>query len=110
MTVPRSAAPAAGRSDQLAQPQDVLGVDRVGIAQPGLDLGDRELHRPRVARRLGLGLWGSFDLRGLVELAGPSGIACASLARLLPSLRAGHGGKPLQKRDVTVGAPEIFAA
>ena len=34
------------------EPQDVLGVDGVGIAQPVLDLGDREPRRPRGARRL----------------------------------------------------------
>ncbi len=37
------------------QTEDVAGVDRVGIAQPGLDLGDRERARARRQRRAGCG-------------------------------------------------------
>ena len=37
---------------ELAQLEDMLGVDRVGIAQPALDVGDRERGRPRGPRRL----------------------------------------------------------
>ena len=33
------------------EPEDVLGVDRVGIAQPMLDLGDAELRSARIERR-----------------------------------------------------------
>ena len=33
------------------QPQDMAGIDRVGIAQPGLDLRHRQLARPRRERR-----------------------------------------------------------
>ena len=33
------------------EPQDVAGIDRVGIAQPVLDRGDRKPCRPRLARR-----------------------------------------------------------
>ena len=32
---------------ERAQPQNVPRIDRIGIADPGLDRGDRELARPR---------------------------------------------------------------
>ena len=73
MKVPRSAAPgAASTVSSGAQPQNVLGVDRVGIAQPVLDLGDRKTFRPRRTRRLRRRLWRRRDLFRPIELARPS--------------------------------------
>ena len=86
MTVPRSAAP-GGSVDgvERAQLENVLGVDRVGIAQPALDLGDRQRCRPRGARRLRRGLVDALDLGGLIERARPGEIALAAFARAASS-------------------------
>ena len=60
------------RVERLAA-ENVPGVDRVGIAQPSLDLGDRERLRPRVARRLRLGPRDRLGaLRRLVERRAPA--------------------------------------
>ena len=40
---------------QSPQPEDMAGIDRIGIAQPGLDLRHRKLSRPRRERRTRLG-------------------------------------------------------
>ena len=54
--MPSSARPGSASSSSSAfEPQDVAGVDRVGIAQPGLDLGHRQPARPRGERRARLG-------------------------------------------------------
>ena len=50
ITVPRSRAPGGVSTGvERLQPQDVLGVDRVGIAQPVLDLGDADSRVGRAA-------------------------------------------------------------
>ena len=55
MTLPRSRAPGGvSIGVERAQAEDMPGVDRVGIAQPQLDLGDRQRRRPHGARRLRL--------------------------------------------------------
>ena len=56
---------------ERAQLEDVLGVDRVGIAQPVLDLGDDELRRPRRERRLRL----AAAATGLHACGGASSVA-----------------------------------
>ena len=49
ITLPRSAAPgSASIGIKRPQPEHMLGVDRVGVAQPVLDVGNRELRRPRL--------------------------------------------------------------
>ena len=40
---------------QRPQPEDMAGIDRIRIAQPGLDLRHRKLSRPRRERRTRLG-------------------------------------------------------
>ena len=91
---------AGRRVDGVERPQleNVLGVDRVGIAQPVLDLGDRERRRPRVERRLRRGprRW-RLHLGGLVERARPGEISLAALARRVPALLAGDRGEPLHE-------------
>ena len=79
------------------EPQDIFRIDRVGIAQPVLDRGDRQFQRPRRARRLWRGLRDRLDLVGLVEFGGEADIVCRRRFRRAPSaprrrrLRAGAG-------------------
>ena len=82
---------------ELAQLENVLGVDGVGIAQPVLDLGHRQRGRPRRARRLRRRLVGALDLGGTIERARPGEIVIAAVARTLPALFAGHRGEPLHE-------------
>ena len=73
---------------ELAQLEDVLGVDRIRIAQPVLDVGHREPGRPRGARGLWHGFFDPLDLRGSIERARPGEISRSSRADLLPALFA----------------------
>ena len=55
---------------QRLELEDVAGIDRIGVAQPGLDLRHREPARPRGERRPGCGrrqwpvMFGPVDLLG----------------------------------------------
>ena len=82
---------------ELAQLEDVLGVDRIGIAQPVLDVGDRERGRPRGARRLRRGLFDALDLRRTIERARPGDIFRSACARAAPALFAGHRRQALHE-------------
>ena len=77
--------------------ENVAGVDGVGIAQPVLDRGDRELCRPRLARRPRLRLLDRLDLRGLVDRAGVMKIPVAGCLRAFPALLARDGFQPVEK-------------
>ena len=77
--------------------ENVAGIDGVGIAQPVLDRGDRELCRTRLARRLGLRLLDRLDLRGLVDRAGVANILVAGRLRRFPALLARDGFQPVQE-------------
>ena len=79
------------------QPQDVFGVDRIRIAQPVFDVGDRKALRPRRARRLRRGLRRRRHLRRPVEGARPRQIRFAALERRLPPFLAGDGSEPLDE-------------
>ena len=48
---------------ERVKPQDIFGVDRIGIAQPVLDRGHRQFQRPHRARRSWRGLRDRLDLR-----------------------------------------------
>ena len=54
---------------ELAQLEDVARIDRVGIAQPVLDVGDGEIEWARLTRRLGRGLGRARDACRPVERA-----------------------------------------
>ena len=99
ITVPRSRAPggvstaSSGRSSQ-----NVLGVDRVGIAQPVLDLGDAEPRRPRLERRRrARALRSALTRLGAVEIARPGEIFLAARERGLPVRLAGDRREPLHE-------------
>jgi len=77
----------------------MFGVNRIRIAQPILDLGDRETFRPRRARRLGRGLRRRRDALGPVQFPRPGQITTAASA-----------ARRWMKRDGIAGAPPIFAA
>ncbi len=82
---------------ELAQLEDVLGVDRIRVAQPVLDVGDGERARPRGARRLRRGLFDAFDLGGTIERARPGEIFRAARAGEGPVLFPRDGGEPLDE-------------
>ena len=77
------------RADRIerGEPQDVLGVDRIRVAQPVLDLGHRKARRPCRARRFRRRLRLRRNCLGPVELARPGEIIVAALARVLSSAR-----------------------
>ena len=81
---------------ERGEPQDVLGVDRIGIAQPVLDLGHRKAGRPCRARRFRRRLRLRRNRLGPVELARPSEIVVAAVARVFPAL-AGDRGEALDE-------------
>ncbi len=89
----------AGRGiDRIERPQaqNVLGVDRIGIAQPMFDLGDRKAFRPRRARRRRRRLRRRHDPLRPVELARPGQIVLAALHGSFPAF-AGNGGEALDE-------------
>ena len=69
---------------ELAQFENMLGIDGVRVAQPAFDLRDRERCRPRGTRRPRRGLVHALDLGGMVERPRPGEIGPALLACLLP--------------------------
>ncbi len=82
------------------QAQDVARIDRVGIADPGLDRGDRELARPGFDRRPWRGRRAGRVLARIVELALP-GQGRALFGAAVPQIflelhRAQHGFEPQQ--------------
>ena len=77
--------------------QDIFGVDRIGIAQPVLDRGDRQFQRPRRARRLWRGLRDRLDLVGAIEFIGEADIFLAGRLRGFPALVAGDRFQPVQE-------------
>ena len=88
MTVPRSRAPGGVSTGiERRQPQHMLGVDRVGIAQPVLDVGDGEPRRPRRERRRRRRARGGFDFCRMVERAGASEIVSPRAQHVLPARR-----------------------
>ncbi len=73
---------------ERVEPQNVFGVDRVGIAQPVLDRGHRQFQRPRRARRFRRGLRNRFDLRRGCRAGRRSGrIVVPPIARRSSALR-----------------------
>ena len=81
---------------KLAQFEDVFGEDRVGVAQPMLDLGDGERDRASLARWFWRGLPQALDRGRAVEAARPAEIFFPPLTHALPAL-ASDGGEPLHK-------------
>ena len=88
------------------QPQDVARVDRIGIAHPGLDLGDREPARPRrdrrARRRRARG-----RCAGAPRRAAPARRAARSRRRARSSSppRVSTASSRSSQRDGTVGVP-----
>ena len=90
--------------------EDMAGIDRVGVAEPGLDLGDRQPARPRGERRARRGA------------AAAAGIPRRRAVRPRPAppdrARARRRGRPRaarcraasSQRDGTVGTPSLRAA
>ena len=78
------------------QAQNVLGVDRIRIAQPMLDFGDREALRPRRPRRRGRGLRRRCDARRPIQFAREREIDFTAPGRRLPA-RAGDSSEPLDE-------------
>ena len=81
---------------ERGEPQDVLGVDRIRIAQPVLDLGHRKAGRPCRARRFRRRLRRRRDCLRPVELARPGEVIVAAFARVFPAL-AGDRGEALDE-------------
>ena len=84
---------------ERAQPENVLGIDGVGIAQPVLDLGDRQSvsAAPRAAASAPAACMRAMRA-GPVERCAPRRDSVAPRrARLAPALFAGDGGEPLQE-------------
>ena len=79
------------------QAQDVLRIDRVGIAQPILDRGDRQLQRPCRARRPWRRLRDRRDGFRPVEFVGVVDVFLAGGDSRVPAGLAGDGLKPVQK-------------
>src|SRR5262249_60075505 len=77
--------------------EDMLRVDRVGVAQPVLDLGDGERAGSRSARRLWLGTLDPSHAGGASEAPRPVDVLGASRGDLGPARVAGDGRHPLQK-------------
>ncbi len=82
---------------ERVEPQDVFCVDRVGIAQPVLDRGDRHFQRPRRARRPRLGLLDRRDLGGLVQRVCELHVFLAGANGRLPELVARDRLQPVQE-------------
>ena len=109
MRIPRSARPgSASSSSRGCQTQNMAGIDCVGIAEPGLDLGDRQLAWPRGKRRSRRG-----RRRGRYSTASSPSAA----ARIVGSDRAHGRGRTRatwsrrnSQRDGTVGTPSLRAA
>ena len=81
------------------QIEHVLGVDGVGIAQPVLDLGDRQARRaaPRAAASARAARPVAACRRARRAPRAQREIMVAALARLVPALRAGERRDPLQE-------------
>ena len=109
MTVPRSRAPGGVSTGiERQQAQNVLGVDRVGIAQPVLDLGHRQPVGRAASGGFGSGRGAGFDLRRMIERARPGEILMAARQHGVPSFSPASAAMRCTKREVTVGAPAIF--
>ena len=94
---------------ERSQPQDMAGVDRVGVAQPGLDLGHRQLARPRGERRARRG-WRRGSVFHRVEAVGSGRIfGSGRSAWSRPHARSTVSRRSSQ-RDGTVGTPSRRAA
>src|SRR5262249_5332825 len=65
---------------ELLQSQNVPGIDGVGVAQPVLDVGDREGERARVARRPWHRLGDRREAVGSVKRARKADVAVAAFA------------------------------
>ncbi len=95
---------------QRLQLQDVAGVDRVGVAEPGLDLGDRQPARPRGERRARRGAAAMARIaprRGRRPRPASPGRVQARPSR--PTARSTVSSRNSQ-RDGTVGTPSLRAA
>ena len=77
--------------------QDIAGVDRVGIAQPVLDRGDREPRRPRCNGRRRRRPQGRPHRRRLVERARQRNVLRAAFGHGLPAFLAGECGEALHE-------------
>ena len=96
-SVPRSAAPgsrSSGSSGDSAE--DAPRIDRIGIAPQRLDLGDREMLRPRVERRL--------RLRALGELSPAAGVEARAQASSRRRARACSPVCPARQRSAAAAA------
>ena len=78
------------------QAQDALGVDRIRIAQPVLDVGHRQARRPRGARRRRRRARRGRDLFRVVQRARAAEVEVAAVDHRLP-LRPGNGGEALDE-------------
>ena len=95
--VPRSAAPGSVSTRiERAQAQNVPRVDRIGIAQPILDLGHRKASWPRGARRCRSGLRRRSYAFRPVKLACPGKIVLAALDGPFPAVSS-DGGESLDE-------------
>ena len=110
ITVPRSRAPggvsmaSSGRSLRIC-----LRVDRIGIAQPVFDLGDRQARS--AARRAAASAPGASTGStsfGPVERARQREIMLAARERVLPVRSPATAASRCTKREATVGAPASF--
>ncbi len=78
------------------QPQHPLGVDRVGIAQPGLDLGDGEFARPCLNRRARGRALHAFARDRFVQRPGDGNIICRGRQRVFEVQTTRQLHQPLQ--------------
>ena len=89
------------------EPEDVAGVDRIGVAQPGLDLGDRQLARARGERRARRGRRQRPVVRGWsISSAGRRRSRARPSAPSSPTARSTASSRNSQ-RDGTVGTPSL---
>ena len=99
------------RADRAVEPQHALGIDRIGIAHPGLDLGDgqRCAAAPRPAARRGRRRcgFGCAPVRRSARVHArrrpSSASSCSSSSRPLASCIS-----RCTQREATVGAPSDF--
>ena len=108
IAVPRASASTGSSGPvQRPQPQDVAGVDGVGVADPALDAGHRQLARPRRQRRRRA--WAAARRAGAersrrIERAGPGEQRRAAPGSASPAPLARVSSRHSQ-REATAGAP-----
>ena len=110
--LPRSSGPiSASSGSSVRSCRHALGIDGIGIAHPGFDVGDREFAWPRLDRRRRCRALHALRLARIAERPGERRRSRAlAQARFRASRPSVSCCSRCSQRDATVGTPSDFSA